>query len=78
MFKSTLQKNDQSISAERSGNIEGWTNQGTNVNIKNVRLVPKLRDNLLCVNKLTNEGIQVKFSKFKALIVKDGKAFATA
>ena len=56
-----IAKDDQSIAAERSGNIKGWTNQGINVNIKNVLLVPKLRDNLLSVRKLTYEGIQMKF-----------------
>lgn len=71
-------KDNASLVADYSGKINGFSNKGVELFMKDVLYVPDLRDHLLSVRKLTCAGIDVKFCNDQALIIKDGEIIATA
>lgn len=76
--KINVAKENQCLVAMKSGVIEGKSNNGVDVVIKDVLCVPELRDNLLSVRKITNAGMEVKFGKYKAKIFKNSEVVAEA
>lgn len=71
-------KDNESIVAKNVGVVQGVSNKGIDITMKDVLYAPTLRDNLLSVRKLTKAGLKVNFVKNKAMILKDGEEIASA
>lgn len=71
-------KNNESIIATHYFEINGISNNGVPLNMMDVLYVPDIRHNLLSVRKLTNAGVEVKFLRDKAIILRNGELIATA
>ena len=71
-------KTEQSIVVSQVGTIEGLSNSGVNVTLKNVLYSPEFRENLLSVSKIVQAGIAVKFEEDRAVLTKNGYTVASA
>lgn len=71
-------KDKQSLLAKRCGKIQGLSNAGVELAMKDVLYIPELRDNLLSVRKLTSAGAEVQFRRNKAFIMVNRELLATA
>ena len=63
-------KTNQSILVTEIGTVEGFSNTGIPIKLKNVLHSPEFRENLLSVSKMLQAGITVKFQDNQATINK--------
>ena len=77
-FVINVAKDNQCISAMFGGEINGTSDRGVNVLMKDVYYIPDLRENLLSVRRLTKSGLEVRFQDNKALILRRNEVVATA
>jgi len=76
--KINIAKEDQCLVAKKSGRIQGNSNKGVDLIMKDVLFVPELRDNLLSVRKITKAGMHVLFGEYEAQIIKGSEVIGTA